>query len=310
MTSTFTRTSQRSNGGTGIVMSVGLLTLLVDAAPVHRPNKAKDTATRLACPDPSHSTGDGSPSRVSQRYLCDADPDHTSPQDALPGYSRGELAKVREVFPEPDAEGNVGDPELVLVDNDEATEAKVGDDVETGTIDFHVHQAWEIDAMCLPGDHALRFRPGKTKTKVRAKDLEVYAMLTETLARNPHLALVGSTRMNDTRKTYRLTVWGTQLIAQEIVLPSDLAERDVLEADVTDDQVDKLLAIVESAVEPFDEAVHSYDAAAALDALADRDRRQTTGAEIADEATGKEGRAEVIDMTSYLDQMLAASKAA
>lgn len=330
--STFTRTEQRSSGGTGVVCSIGMLNFTVDLATVGRVNKAKDTSFNLVCSDGRHDT----PTRMAQRYICvdswdaaraalpslldDLDPDegdtakiaeqllerfddvlHHSEQDDLPGFPVGECHQARRSDPDDDKSP------LVVATKDEIVAAKVGL-IEPGVIDFKVHQGWEIDVLTLPGKAAYRLRPALTKKKtVRSQDMEVYAALVELLATCPHIALVGTMRVRDARATYRLSTWGGQLVLNEVLLPSDLADRDRVEATVTDEAVAQLRTLIESRMEDFDESVHRFDSKAAVAELIERNRKIAAGemlgqvpaspAELVDDGT-------VIDLTSMLSQMI------
>lgn len=346
--STFTRTAQKSSGGTGVVCQIGMLNFTVDLATVGRPNKRDDTAFKYVCPDPRHA----SPHRVDQRYICSEGSDaarvavaeylrssyaydavreftsgdmladlladgvlqamdeagHHSDQDDLPGYRTGELHKARNT--------TVGDETspLVTAAADEILAAKVGD-IESGQISFRVHEAWQIDVATLPGKGAYRLRPALTKKRtVRSQDMEVYAAIVELLRSAPHLALVGSMRVRDARATYRLGLWGSQLVLNEVILPSDLADRDQVDTVVADEAVAQLRILVESCMEDFDESVHRFDARTAVEALIERNRAIEAGeikapAEAEPVALEDDG-GQVIDLTAMLAQMVDASKRA
>ena len=305
--SEFTRTTQRSQGFTGVVASIGMLTFRIDAATVGKPNAAPDTQFKKVCPHEDH--GDD-PVRPVQRYICVDNPDHRSDQDDLPGYTSGELHRARMVQVEP-ADDQPDDTEVwVKAADEDIAEAKTGG-LEPGHIDFRVHPAWQVDAVCLPGDHKLRLRPAKIKSKVHSKDLEVYAVLATVLAQSPHLALIGSMVVRETRRVYRLSVWGSQLILTEVILPSELADRDVLDpAGVSPVEVDMLGQILAGAQIDFDEDMHRYDVAAAVAALMERNAEVLAGRDADVVPMKSTGGAATVDLTGLLTQMLEASKAA
>lgn len=334
--STFTRTSQKSSGGTGVVCSIGMLTFTVDLATVGRVNASQDSAFKNVCPDPRHDQ----PGRLKKRNVCpdgedaakaavfeylDNLPDdvadtaaiaagvldamdaagHHSDQDDLPGYLDSEIHQGRyETFDDETTP-------LIKATKDEIIAARTGG-IEPATINFRVHEAWEVDVVTLPGRTTHRLRPALTKKRtVRSHDMEVYAALVELLSSAPHLALIGSMRLRDARATYRLGVWGGQLILSQVLLPSDLAERDVADTVVSDEALAKLRIIVESCKEDFDEDQLRWDAGTAVAELIERNRAIEAGEiEPPDEAERgplEDDGGQVIDLTAMLTRMIEAA---
>lgn len=309
---TFTRTEQRSNSGTGFVMSIGLLTMRVDLSPIRKPNSRGAGGFKMVCPHPDHDYGTvGCTVELpAQRYICQDDPSHSSEFDDLPGYPAGEMAKARlvEIDPPSGDDDTAETAEVwVTADAEDIAEARTGG-METGGIDLAVHPAWQIDALCRPGDHQMRVRPAKIKSKVSSKDLEVYAVVTAALEKSPHLALVGSMVVREKRRVYRLSVWGTQLLLTELHTPADLAERDVLDAsDLADSDIDMLRDILAQLTVDFDEDRHRYDVEEAVAALMARNAEVLEGADV---VPTKEGSPNVVDLTALLTQMRDSAKAA
>lgn len=221
----------------------GLINLRFDLVSQARSNKAADAGLNMVCTEP-HPEG---PVKVNQMYVCPSDKDHGPfwPSD----LQRGRLGD---------------DGRYVVVDGDEIEAIKTGA-LGKRVIELSVHDAAEVDAVCRPGSAGYLLRPAKGKAKVpSAPDEKAYATLAGLVRRRPDLALVGSLRLRTTRSVYRVGVWGDQLVLTELVMPSDLKERDVLDVATTDASVAGLEGLLESQKVPFDEGVHRWDVKAAM----------------------------------------------
>jgi hypothetical protein len=176
------------------------------------------------------------------------------------------------------AEGDVDDePEpnpvvttverFVVASREDIAAAKVGS-LDKEYIAFSVHPADEIDLNCRPGKKGYLVRPAKGKSKkVTPVDEEAYAAI-KALASQPDIALVGSLRLRDTRSVFRLGLWGDQVVLSELLMPSDLKERDSIEPDpLAEDTVAGLIGLVKAAAKPFDEDAHRWDVEAAVSEL-------------------------------------------
>lgn len=261
MTTTF-QAGGRSTATLVTLRLGGLVSFQVDLWSVRRSGSATDGAMKLACTH-DHPIGmDGDdvivgPSTVSQRYLCDSDPTHGP-------FQIHELGRGR----------HVSDTQFVTASRDEIIAAKTGG-LEKELMELAVHPAGEVEAVCWQGEKGYLLRPSKGKAKkVSATAEESYATLRHlvvelaTREENP-LVLVGSLRLGDSRSTYKLSTWGDQLTLVQLELPSDLKERDVIDAEPSAKAVATLSTLIESSVEPFDEAIHRWDVEAAIEALVD-----------------------------------------
>lgn len=243
----------------------GLVSFQVDLMSVRRSGSSEDGAMKLACvldhpigvDDAGAVIVGPSPSTVSQRYLCDTDPAHGP-------FQMHELGRGR----------HVSDTQFVTAARDEIVAAKTGG-LEKELMELAVHPAGDVDAVCWPGEKGYLLRPSKGKAKkVSATAEESYATLRHLVAElagrseNP-LVMVGSLRLGDSRSTYKLSVWGDQLVLVELELPSDLKQRDVIDAEPAEKAVKTLSTLIESSVEPFDEEIHRWDVEAAIEALVD-----------------------------------------
>lgn len=264
----------------------GLMNLQFDLMSQDRSGLSGEGGLHYACSH-DHLDEDGNstgPARVSQFYLCDEDPKPDKVDAAMRKLAADPadieaLQELAEAMGEPghgpyrsadlqrgrvNAEGR-----FVLADAVEIAAAKTGG-LDKEFLEFHVHEAADVDAACRPGKKGYLVRPAKGKSKkITPADEAAYAAL-RALAATPELALVGSLNLRGTRSTYRLGVWGDQMVLTELRLPSDLKERDIIDVEAPEARVAGLLALARGAVEPFDEEAHRWDVEAAMVELLER----------------------------------------
>jgi len=213
-----------------------MVSFTVDAVPQSRPNSAKDTAMRRVA------LTEAGPVAVEQRFI--------TPDGGL--FVEQDLGRARET----------ADGTLVALDPDTVVTAKVGD-LAKNEIALSVHPADQVASACRPGDNGYRLRPPR---KASVKERELYATIRATIAASPDKAFVGCLRLRDSRAFYRLEVWNDQLVLQELTLPADLAEVDVIDVAPDEGLVSMASQLVASTTANFDPAVYTHDAVAAFDA--------------------------------------------
>lgn len=190
----------------GMVIQLGMLTLIVDAVPVRRPNLSKSGFSFRA---PQCGT------RVSQAYVCTC-PDKHGP------YKEDELGRGRDV-----------DGTFVAVSAEEY-ETAMAAAIPKGEWALSVYPADQIETLTRPDESAYRLRATKgTSTKV-------YGVLLAAAA-DPRYALVGEINLKGAQKPYRLTAWKTMLVAQSIIRPDDLSVPEGIDAEAPDTRTTKLL---------------------------------------------------------------------
>lgn len=220
-------------------VTLGLLSLRVDAVAQKRPNSANEGGTRLVC----HFKHD-QPMPLSQQYVC-AD-----------GHSqtRSEALKAREME----------DGTLVYI-TEEARSAAVTGGIPDKELALTPHPAADIDQWTRPEGTGFRVRLGK---KASSLDRELYTVLLN-LAADDDVALVGIMKTSGTRRLWRLTVWQGQLFLEARIETGNLAPPDDLDLPAVND---KLLAMArelrDELAEPFDPTVYAHDVKAAVDAAA------------------------------------------
>lgn len=251
MTTTFT-TGGRATATDVTLRLAGLIPFQVDLWSVFRSGKSNDGGMKTACKE-QHLLGMGpdsqpvyGPSEVSQRYICKTDPGHVS---TLAGLGRGRVV----------------DGVMVLASEEEVIAAKTGG-LTKQFCELAVHPADEVDTVCRPGKNQYLLRPARNDDgDVTLVSEESYATLRELVAAtSDRLAFMGPLRLANTRSVYRLEVWDGQLMAVEVTLPADLRERDSIDGEASAKSVLSLTAMVESSIEPFDEALHGWDAEQAV----------------------------------------------
>lgn len=189
----------------GLQVQLGLMTLIVDAVPVRRPNLTKSGFSfRAPCG-----------TRVSQAYVCTCGEKHGP-------FKEDELGHGRDV-----------DGTFVAVTTEEYDTA-MGAAIPKGEWGLSVYPADQVETLTRPDESAYRLRA--TKGTVG----KVYGVLLAAAA-DPRYALVGEINLKGAQKPYRLTVWGGMLVAQSIIRPDDLSVPEGIEADAPDARTAKLL---------------------------------------------------------------------
>lgn len=295
------------SSATGITFALpGFTRFQFDLLSQERSGKSEDGGMKLACTHP-HIIGEGDdaidagPSPVTQQYVCDADPRTARIDAAMRSlasdpentealleladacgeaghgpYSISDLGRARWVTIGLDKDGkDVPDDVIpastverfVVASREDIAAAKVGS-LDKEYIAFSVHPADEIDLNCRPGKKGYLVRPAKGKSKkITSVDEEAYAAI-KALASQPDIALVGSLRLRDTRSVFRLEMWGDQVVLAELLMPSDLKDRDSIEPDpLSEDTLAGLIGLVKAASKPFDENDHRWDVEAAVSEL-------------------------------------------
>lgn len=269
-----------------VKLRLGLLTFAVDLVSA-MPDDKEDTAFKYGCPhdhsggaeaaalvnalavtfghNPTDQVPPAVPAPVSQAYLCD--------HEGHGPYRTHELCRIRqvgEITVDDKGESTEGpvteDSPWVMADPEEIIAAKVGT-LAKGTVDLAVHPADQVLRSCRPGKKGYLLRPTKTKGDVDATDGQMYGLLLSLVDSRPDLALVGALRLRDNRCPYRITVFDGQLYLEEVVLPDQVRERDVIEVDVAPAQAEQLGQLAEQLCTDFDPTVHSWDAGAAVKVL-------------------------------------------
>lgn len=267
-----------------VKLRLGLLTFAVDLVSA-MPDDKDDTAFKYGCPEDhsggrevaalinalavifGHSPTDKvppvRPAPVQQAYLCD--------HEGHGPYRTHQLCRIRQVAVDdegqPIEDGTpTEDSPWVLADPEEIIAAKVGT-LTKGTVDLAVHPADQVLRSCRPGKKGYLIRPTKTKGDVDATDGQMYGLLLSLVDSRPDLALVGALRLRDNRCPYRVTVFDGQLYLEEVVLPDQIRERDVIDVDVAPAQAEQLGQLAEQLLTDFDPTVHSWDAGAAVKVL-------------------------------------------
>lgn len=274
----------------GVKLNLGLLTIPVDLVSA-MPDDREDTAFKLGCPLDhgaqaatqvanvlaatfGHSAvaemPDPSPGRVRQAYLCD--------HEGHGPFQRHELISIRQVAVAPDEVDDetpedavqrildtkpAEDAPWVSATTEEIVAAKVGT-LAKATVDLAVHPAEQVTRSCRPGKKGYLLRPAKTKGEVDPTTEKMYGLLMSLVVDRPDLALVGALRLRDNRAPYRITVFDGQLYLEEVVLPDQIRERDVIDIEVLPSQAKMLVDLAEQLRTDFDPSVHAWDAGAAV----------------------------------------------
>lgn len=255
---------------------VGKATLIVDLAPIRRPNLDKAGELKFACPHADHKT----PVGVTQIYRC-VDGEHE--------HREHELGRMR----------IVDEAKVVPVDGDEATAVRCGP-IEKGVMTLSVHPAVDVEANTTADASAYRCRLGK---KASANQAESYALMVA-LASDPKTAIVGTLRIRDSRNFFRVTVHRNQLTLVSLVLPQDLEPADEFELPTIEA---KKLKVAQQAMtqmlKPFDPDAFYHDVATAMSELV---ATKTPNAPVLVPAAS--APTEGNDMLAAMEAMLAAKK--
>lgn len=220
-------------------LSLGLLNLSLDAAPIRKANLDEASKTSFCCPDPAHKTLVS----VTQTYICDDGHRHRE----------HELGRMR----------IVDDDTKVALDRDEVTAVRCGS-APKQIMTLAIHPAAEVEAATLPNGIAYRLRPGAKSSEATGK---AYAILVE-LAADTTKAIVASARVRDSLYFFRLVLHRGQLTAIALVHPNDLAETDEITTPaVTKANVAMAKQLVKEMTTPFDPDVYYHDVDAAMAAL-------------------------------------------
>jgi non-homologous end joining protein Ku len=228
-------TTQRTFSS-AVELSLGMVSLHVDLAPMRRPNLDRDGELKFACPNPVHRT----PEPVQGFFRCRDGHEHRE----------RELGRMRVV----------DDETTIAVNDDEATAVRCGPLDKKG-MTLSVHPAAEVEAATIADATAYRCRLPKGASK---NQVELYGVLLALVADRTK-AYVGTLRVRDSRSVYRLTAHRGQLSLVSLVMPQDLAATDTIDVPKVDAAKVKIAKeLADAMLEPFDPTLHYHDVGAAM----------------------------------------------
>lgn len=220
----------------GFTVQIGMIAMPVDAVPVRVPNVGESTSLKSLCMECEK------PHLLSQKYVSEV--------CKAPPRREGELTrKARQL----------DDDTLVELTAEEIEYLASG--LADNELKLRVVPAMEMLGQTLPDGTAYRLRPKKKGTPV-----DVYAFM-RALARNVNYALVGRMKLKGHEKLFRLTVWRGQLLLQGFINPEDIAEGELIDADVDEATLamgQRLLAELADSIDEEEFRDHRKDRLAAI----------------------------------------------
>lgn len=230
-------------GGVDVVLAAleGLASCAVDVVSIRRPGVSRSGVHKACGLCEAERAGEGEPRLLYERVVCEV---HGI-------LDADQVTRVVEV-----------DGILVAVDDEalaEATETAVA----KGKVLLAAYPASQVEAATRADEACYRLRPMEKGTA-----LSTYGLLLE-LASDPEVALVGMMAIRGRAKPYRLVVWRGQLVLQSLIVPSDVAEGERVEAPTNEKVVALGRQVVAESLAEFDPAALEDGRAARVAAVAE-----------------------------------------
>ena len=215
----------------------------VDGSPMRRPNLPNGTGMHRFCNHPDHK---GVPAETKQKNVC--------PDDHQLDNKECELGRTVE-------------DEVVLIDNDDLAEARIGGMRKTGdggSFVFKPRPTDQVEQSTRPDGTGHRLRLGE---KANDADTRLFAALTVYVETHPEVSLLAECRIKDDRGLYRLESWRGQLFLQKLVHTADLSELNEAELapDADEDMIEGVAALLDEQFAEYDPDEFFFDAAASID---------------------------------------------
>jgi len=193
--------------------------------------------------------------RVMQKYLCKDAICGTTVQSAAGDdifvptqWSRGDLTD----------KGRDENGEIIVMTEDEIAEAR-GSSLPKCELDLDPRSADAIASSCLPSGTTYWFEPTKPN--------DTYTLLYEAVEAGEKV-FVGSMRIRDADKFYRLITFGGGLVIQELIRPTQLRQFDApAQTKPVAKYAELFDALVEAMTEDFDPLAYESEAIAKTKAL-------------------------------------------